>query len=29
MVPDKGCGSNPDCHGGFDEIFTENRDWDD
>ncbi|MDR1135756.1 MAG: hypothetical protein LBL49_06215 [Clostridiales Family XIII bacterium] len=29
MVPYKNCGSNPDCHGGFDDIFTENRDWDD
>jgi len=29
MVPYKGCGSIPDCHGGFDEICTENRDWDD
>ena len=29
MVPYKDCGSNPDSHGGFDEICTENRDWDD
>jgi hypothetical protein len=29
MVPYKDCGTNPDSHGGFDEIFTENRDWDD
>jgi hypothetical protein len=29
MVPYKDCGSNPDCHGGFDGTFTENRDWDD
>jgi hypothetical protein len=28
MVPYKDCGSTPDCHGGFDEICTENRDWD-
>ena len=28
-VPYKDCGSNPDSHGGFDEICTENRDWDD
>jgi hypothetical protein len=28
MVPYKDCGSNPDSHGGFDEICTENRDWD-
>ena len=28
MVPYKGEGSLPDEHGGFDEIYTENRDWD-
>jgi hypothetical protein len=29
MVPYKDSGSNPDSDGGFDEILTENRDWDD
>ena len=29
MVPYKDCGSCPDEHGGFDEICTENRGWDD
>ena len=28
MIPYKNDGSNPDSHGGFDEICTENRDWD-
>ena len=28
MIPYKGEGSFPDEHGGFDEIYTENRDWD-
>jgi hypothetical protein len=27
MIPDKGDGSTPDSHGGFDEIFTERRGW--
>ena len=29
MVPYKGDGSSPDEHGGFDEIFTERRGWND
>ena len=28
MIPYKNDGSSPDSHGGFDEICTENRDWD-
>jgi len=28
MIPYKNDGSTPDSHGGFDEICTENRDWD-
>jgi len=28
MIPYKGYGSTPDSHGGFDEILTENREWD-
>jgi hypothetical protein len=28
MIPYKNDGSNPDNHGGFDEIYTENREWD-
>jgi hypothetical protein len=27
MIPYKGDGSTPDSHGGFDEIFTERRGW--